>query len=90
MAFFVAGDTTPNPTIQVKTGEAVVVEVHNEDGPGVLHDFAIDPLSVATALLQPGQSATVTFTVPDRPGPLDYYCRPHALTMRGIVNVVAR
>jgi copper binding plastocyanin/azurin family protein len=90
MAFFLAGDATPNPTIQVMTGEAIVVDVRNEDGPGVLHDFAIDSLGVASGLLQPGQAAQVKFTAPDRAGPLDYYCRPHALTMRGVVNVVAR
>lgn len=90
MAFFVAGDPTPNPTITVHAGETISLEVRNEDGPGVLHDLAIDPLNLATGLLQPGQVAHLTFTVPDRPGPLDYYCRPHALTMRGIVNVVAR
>jgi plastocyanin len=90
MAFFLPGDSTPNPTITVRAGEAIALEVRNEDGPGVLHDFAIDSLNVATGLLLPGQAAHVTFTAPDRPGPLDYYCRPHALTMRGVVNVVAR
>ena len=90
MAFFVPGDSTPNPTITVRAGEAIALEVRNEDGPGVLHDLAIDPLHVATGLLQPGQVAQVTFTAPDRPVSLDYYCRPHALTMRGILKVVAR
>lgn len=90
MAFFLAGESTSNPTIAVRAGETIALEVRNEDGPGVLHDFAIDPLNVATGLLQPGQVAHVTFTAPDRPGPLDYYCRPHALTMRGIVNVLPR
>jgi plastocyanin len=90
MAFFVPGDPTPNPTITVRAGEAIALEVRNEDGPGVLHDLAIDPLHVATGLLQPGQVAQVTFTAPDLPASLDYYCRPHALTMRGILKVVAR
>jgi len=90
MAFFVPGDPTPNPTIAVAAGEAITLDVRNEDGPGVLHDLAIDPLNLATGLLQPGQAAQVTFTAPDRPASLDYYCRPHALTMRGILKVVAR
>lgn len=90
MAFFIPGDPTPNPVITARAGETIALEVRNEDGPGVLHDFAIDPLQVATGLLLPGQVARVTFTVPDRPGTLDYYCRPHALTMRGVVEVVAR
>jgi len=89
MAFFVPGDATPNPAITVHTGERLLLELRNEDGPGILHDLAIDPLNVATGLLLPGQEARVTFTAPDRPGPLEYYCRPHALTMRGILNVVA-
>ena len=90
MAFFVPGDSTPNPTITVRAGQAIALELRNEDGPGVLHDLAVDSLHVATGLLQPGQAAQVTFTAPDRPGSLDYYCRPHALTMRGILRVVAR
>jgi hypothetical protein len=90
MAFFVPGDPTPNPAIAVRAGEAIALEVRNEDGPGVLHDLAIDPLNVATGLLQPGQVAHVIFTAPDHPGSLDYYCRPHALTMRGILKVVPR
>jgi hypothetical protein len=89
MAFFVAGDPTPNPAITVHTGETVALELRNEDGPGILHDLAIDPLNVATPLLLPGQVARVTFTAPGRPGSFDYYCRPHALTMRGVLNVVA-
>jgi plastocyanin len=90
MAFFVQGNATPNAVITVRAGETIDLEVRNEDGPGVLHDLAIDPLGVATGLLQPGQSAHVTFTAPDRAGPLDYYCRPHALTMRGTLDIVAR
>jgi len=90
MAFFVPGDSTPNPTITVRAGEAIALELRNEDGPGVLHDFVIDPLHVATGLLQPGEVARVTFAAPESPGSLDYYCRPHALTMRGILKVVAR
>lgn len=90
MAFFLPGDSTPNPAIVVRAGETIALEVRNEDGPGVLHDFAVDALNIATGLLQPGQVAHVTFTAPDRAGSLDYYCRPHALTMRGIVNIVPR
>ena len=90
MAFFLPGDSTPNPAIVVRAGETIALEVRNEDGPGVLHDFVIDPLNVATWPGWRRPVARVTFTAPDRAGSLDYYCRPHALTMRGIVNVVPR
>jgi plastocyanin len=90
MAFLVPGDPTANPIVRVTTGETIRLELRNEDGPGVLHDLAIDPLGVATELVQPGQTSVVTFTAPDRPGRYDYYCRPHALVMRGTLDVVAR
>lgn len=90
MAFLLPGDPTANPIVRVTSGEAIRLELRNEDGPGVLHDLAIDALGVATELVQPGQISVVTFTAPDRPGRYDYYCRPHALVMRGTLDVVAR
>jgi len=67
-----------------------VLHLVNHDAPGVLHDFAIDPLEVATELVLPDQSREVTFRVPDRPGTYEYYCRPHAAVMRGQVDVRRR
>ncbi len=90
MAFLLPGDPTANPIVHVTTGETIQLELRNEDGPGVLHDLAIDALGVATELVQPGQTSVVTFTAPDRPGHYDYYCRPHALVMRGTLDVAAR
>ena len=46
--------------------------------------------SVAVAAPAARSFDRVTFTAPDLPASLDYYCRPHALTMRGILKVVAR
>jgi hypothetical protein len=90
MAFLLPGGTTSNPALRVVTGETIALELRNEDGPGILHDLAIDSLGVATELLQPGQVAHVTFTAPSQPATLEYYCRPHALVMRGTLQVVAR
>jgi plastocyanin len=90
MVFLVPGDPTPNPTLRVAPGETIRLELRNEDGPGILHDLAIDAIGVATELVQPGQASVVTLTAPDRAGRYDYYCRPHALVMRGTLDVVAR
>jgi len=90
MAFVLPGRTTPNPVLTVTAGETVALELRNEDGPGILHDLAIDALGVATELLQPGQVGHVTFTAPSHPATLEYYCRPHALVMRGTLAVVPR
>lgn len=90
MVFHLPGNPAPNPVISVTAGETIELRLQNDDGPGILHDVAIDPLGVATELLQPGQTTSVTFTAPDRPGQYDYYCRPHALGMRGTLAVVAR
>jgi hypothetical protein len=89
MTFVMPGNPSPNPVITVRAGETIALEVRNEDGPGILHDFAIDLLGVSTELLLPGQVAHATFTAPDHPGRFDYYCRPHALIMRGTLDVVA-
>jgi heme/copper-type cytochrome/quinol oxidase subunit 2 len=90
MAYFIDGNLTPNPSLTVTAGERIQLHLVNHDAPGVLHDFAIDPLEVATELVLPDQSREVTFRVPDRPGTYEYYCRPHAAVMRGQVDVRRR
>jgi FtsP/CotA-like multicopper oxidase with cupredoxin domain len=90
MAFVLPGGSTANPVLRVTAGETIALELRNEDAPGILHDFAIDPLGVTTELLQPGQVAHVTFKAPARPATLEYYCRPHALVMRGTFEVAPR
>jgi cytochrome c oxidase subunit II len=54
-------------------GKAVTVEIVNSGG--TAHTFTIDGLGVDQTL-DPGQSATVTFT-PTRAGTFTFYCRFH-------------
>lgn len=88
MAFYAAGDPTPNPTLTLRRGERVRLVLRNED-PGMTHDFTVPGLDVATALLhERGQSAVVVFRAPRVAGEHDYSCTPHATMMRGRIAVL--
>lgn len=56
------GDFTPG-SIQLPAGEEVTIEIRNEDG--TAHDFAVESLEVNTGIIEPGEAATATFTVPE-------------------------
>lgn len=86
MAFYADGGSTPNPVIRLKPGERVRLTLKNEDT-GVLHDFSIKDLGVATGTLKSAERASVVFDVPRRPAEYRYVCRPHAKMMAGIVEV---
>jgi plastocyanin len=86
MAFYVDGQSSPNPTIAVRPGERVRITLRNET-PGIVHDLAIDALGIATSPLKAGDTDTLEFRAPDRSGRYDYHCRPHALMMRGVLDV---
>ena len=89
MAFYADGDFThPNPVIAVKAGEHVRVVLRNEER-GMRHDFAVPAAGAATRLLNWNQQDDVTFTAPDAAGRYEYFCRPHALMMRGTIVVTA-
>ena len=88
MAFYEAGRPEGNPTLRVRAGERVRLVLRN-DTPGIVHDLAIDALRVAIGPLETGGMAAVEFRAPERPGRYEYYCRPHALMMRGVLEVVA-
>jgi len=88
MAFYEAGRREGNPTLRVRAGERVRLVLRNET-PGIVHDLAIDALRVAIGPLETGGMAAVEFRAPERPGRYEYYCRPHALMMHGVLEVVA-
>ena len=67
--FFVDGEK--NADIVVNVGDVVMIEFTSVGG--MPHDFVIDELGVATAILQPGESEIVEFIV-DRAGTFEYYC----------------
>jgi plastocyanin len=87
MSFFT--DDTPgqsNPLIRLHAGERVRLVLKNE-APGLLHDVEIAALDVALDQIRAGETADVTFTVPDTPGQHQYRCRPHSEMMHGLVEV---
>ena len=86
MAFYLEGDSLPNPTIQLTAGERVRITLRNEER-GIRHDVALPAMDAALEPIGWNESADVTFVVPDTPGTHDYWCRPHMLMMRGKIIV---
>jgi len=87
MAFYVDGQTDPNPTIALRAGELVRITLRNEDV-GMQHDFAVQAWAVGTKVLQ-DRAATdeIVFRVPLDKGTATYRCTPHSTMMRGILKV---
>jgi len=86
MQFVGRGGGDVNPEIRMTAGERVRLVLVNESS-GIRHDVAVPAWDVAVDLVSGGETAVVTFTVPDRPGRYEYLCRPHARMMRGIISV---
>lgn len=86
MAFYVEGNATANPVIDVKAGETVRIILRNEDR-GMTHDFAVPASKVSTDLLNWNQQDAVTFEVPGTPGIYEYVCKPHLVMMKGTLRV---
>lgn len=86
MAFFIDGDDTPNPTLRFRAGEQVRIVLRNEDA-GMNHDIAIRNWKVGSALLEGEGHTLFEFRVPDRRGSETYACTPHAVMMRGTIEV---
>ncbi len=87
MAFYLEGNSTPNPTLTLKAGEQVTIVLRSEDA-GITHDFAVKSWNVASALLSGQGAVSVSFRVPDRRGtPQEYVCSAHAVMMRGRIEV---
>jgi plastocyanin len=87
MAFYLETDpTTANPTIVVRRGEQVRFVLSNQT-PGIDHDLAVASLGVGLAPLAAGRTATLDLEVPNQPGRHEYVCRPHAVMMKGVLDV---
>ncbi len=86
MAFTVAGETGPNPTLRLRAGERVLLVLENRD-PGMLHDLVAPGLGLRTATIGFGVSDRVRLTAPSVPGEHDYFCTFHDRLMRGRVVV---
>lgn len=87
MAFYVAGDPTPNPTLVLRRGEKVRLTLTNQDR-GMTHDFAVESLDLATdPLLRAGTATSLVFEAPGRPGESEYVCTFHDRMMKGVLKV---
>jgi len=87
MAFYLDADpTTANPTIAVRRGERVRFVLRNET-PGIEHDLAIASVGVGLPPIAVGHVAAFDLEVPDRTGRHEYACRPHAVMMKGVVEI---
>ncbi len=76
-------------TLEVTAGEEVTVDFTNSGT--VAHTFTIPDWDVDTDLIDAGESAPVTFTVPaDASGDVGFICTPHeSLGMVGTMQVAA-
>lgn len=75
-------------TISVKRGDKVRIVFKNEGK--MMHDFVVEELGIRTKIVNPGESDTLEFTVPDDGSPLTYYCSVathRALGMEGSFSI---
>ena len=87
MAFYLPGDTAPNPTLVVGRGERLRLVLRNADA-GMSHDLVVESLDVATPLLRgAGTEAAIELRAPAVPGEHAYVCSTHAAMMRGTLLV---
>jgi plastocyanin len=87
MAFYLEGQSAPNPTLRVRPGEHIRLILRNQT-PGMSHDLVITTWQIRTPLLaRRGDEAVVSFRVPDRAGSSTYHCSPHSEMMRGRIVV---
>lgn len=85
-AFYLEGQTQPNPTLTLRAGERVRLVLRNEDD-GMRHDFAIRAWGVAVPPIEGRGRRAITFRVPGIPGQATYNCTPHPVSMRGAITV---
>ncbi len=86
MAYYVEGETVPNPPLRVRSREKVRVILRNDD-PGMTHDFTIAAWNARTPGVETGGEAHVEFRAPAEPGAATYSCTPHGQMMRGALTV---
>jgi hypothetical protein len=87
MAFYIEGQTTPNPKLRFKANEDVRIVLRNVES-GMLHGFSSDSLDVSVAGLGAGQVGSVEFRVPSNLGIHEYICTPHSAMMRGVIEII--
>jgi plastocyanin len=70
--------------IRVKQGDTVTINLTNSEG---YHDWVVDEFDVATAKINNGESASVTF-VADKKGTFEYYCSVGIHRQMGMVGIL--
>ncbi len=89
MSFYLADDlSTANPTLVVSPGERVRFVLRNSDA-GLTHDFAVRAWEVAIGEIQGEGVDSIDVTIPTEAGRYPYTCTPHAVMMKGVIEVRA-
>ena len=87
MSFYLEADpATANPTHRRQPGRARTRRPPQRDARH-RHDLAIATMAAAIAPLAAGETGVLDLQVPDRPGRHEYDCRPHAVMMKGVLEV---
>jgi uncharacterized cupredoxin-like copper-binding protein len=78
---------SPN-SFNVKAGQKVTIKIENKGT--VMHDFTIDDVGgqKISKPLDPGKSATVSFTAPSEPGTIQFYCSQPGHKEVGMVGTI--
>lgn len=71
-------------TLLVEPGAEVTLTLENAGS--VAHSVTVPDLDFELEA-QSGESATSTFTAPDEPGSLDFYCKFHPEDMQGVISI---
>jgi heme/copper-type cytochrome/quinol oxidase subunit 2 len=78
-----------NPAITFTAGQRVRLTLQSE-AYGLMHDFQIPEWNVRTDQVRGGESTSVLFVVPLKEGRVKYISSPHAGTVHGVIEVVAK
>jgi len=90
MAFYLPGDSTPNPRLVVERGEAVRLLLRNADR-GMPHDVAVPDgdggWEASGEVRGMDETAELSFRAPEAAGGYEYICTLHSRMMRGVLEV---
>jgi hypothetical protein len=85
-AFYLEGQSVPNPTLKMRAGERIRLVLRNEDD-GMQHDVTIREWNLAVPPIKGKGERALSFRVPDSRGVVSYACTPHSSSMLGSIEV---